>query len=627
MPSRRTKTVLFAGFAPLVGLVAACVGCTGKTSTSEGVAKNEVVPAGSYAVSLAPNSLSLGRDEFASSSACQECHADEYSTWHDSYHRTMTQWATPESVVAPFDSTLESRGRTYQLERRGDEFWVTMLEPELDRMISERGVDQDHIVNLPTQAQKVVMTTGSHIAQTYWVETETSIQHLPWMYHIEQQQWIPNEDSFLFPPTEQRFFYDWNALCAKCHSVAPMPGRTEDGAYETTIAELGIACEACHGPGEAHIQYQRSLKDTSLTVANAETQDPIINPATLPHDLSSQVCAQCHSNYREADFADWIVNGTDFRPGQDLEKQVTMHRFGLQETREDYADGHWHDGTARTGGDEYLGMVQSACFTEGELSCLSCHAMHNYESTTDQMIPQQGRNDSCLKCHETLRADITAHTHHPAESSGSLCINCHMPHTSYALFKGIRSHRIDSPDATVSSTTGRPNACNLCHLDQSLDWTAEHLTSWYNQPELESKTDKPGISSAIQLALSGDAAQRVIAAWNLGWQPATNISGDQWQAPILAQLLDDPYSVVRYVAYLSLQKMPGFVDFDYDFLEASPERRKAIAQALEIWKMQGETAVRAENARLLLNQNGQLDEELLQKLVEKRDDRPIVIAE
>lgn len=153
------------------------------------------------------------------------------------------------------------------------------------------------------------------------------------------------------------------------------------------------------------------------------------------------------------------------------------------------------------------------------------------------------------------------------------------------------------------------------------------MTSWYNQPELESKTDDTGISSAIQLALSGDAAQRVIAAWNLGWQPATNISGDQWQAPILAQLLDDPYSVVRYVAYLSLQKMPGFVDFDYDFLEASPERRKAIAQALEIWKMQGETAVRAENARLLLNQNGQLDEELLQKLVEKRDDRPIVIAE
>ncbi len=628
MPSNRTKAVRFAGVGPLVCLVAALAGCSENRSTSETVAKKDLGPSGSYAVSLAPNSLSLGRDEFASSSACQECHAEEYSTWHDSYHRTMTQWATPESVLAPFDTTLESRGRTYQLERRGDEFWVTMLEPELDRMISARGVAQNHIANLPTRAQKVVLTTGSHIAQTYWVETENSIQHLPWMYHIEQQQWIPNEDSFLFPPTDQRFFYDWNALCAKCHSVAPMPGRTADGGYDTTIAELGIACEACHGPGEAHIQYQRSLKDTSLAQANAlVSQDPIINPATLPHDLSSQVCAQCHSNYREADFADWIVRGTDFRPGQNLEQQVTMHRFGLQETKEDYADGHWHDGTARTGGDEYLGMVQSECYTQGELSCLSCHSLHNYDSTTDQMIPHQDANESCLQCHETMRTEVTAHTHHTAQSSGSLCVNCHMPHISYALFKGIRSHRIDSPNATVSSATGRPNACNLCHLDQSLEWTAKQLTSWYNQPELESKADAPPLSSVIELALSGDAAQRVIAAWNLGWQPATDISGDRWQAPILAQLLDDPYSVVRYVAYLSIQKMPGFEDFAYDFLGPSTERQAAIERAVEVWRLQGETAARAENARLLLNPNGQLDEELLRKLVEQRDNRPIVIAE
>ena len=119
----------------------------------------------------------------------------------------------------------------------------------------------------------------------------------------------------------------------------------------------------------------------------------------------------------------------------------------------------------------------------------------------------------------------------------------------------------------------------------------------------------------------------MIAAWNLGWQPATDISGDRWQAPILAQLLDDPYSVVRYVAYLSIQKMPGFEDFAYDFLGPSTERQAAIERAVEVWRLQGETAARAENARLLLNPNGQLDEELLRKLVEQRDNRPIVIAE
>ena len=34
---------------------------------------------------------------------------------------------------------------------------------------------------------------------------------------------------------------------------------------------------------------------------------------------------------------------------------------------------------------------------------------------------------------------------------------------------------IESPDVATTLKTGRPNACNLCHLDKTLDWTAEHL--------------------------------------------------------------------------------------------------------------------------------------------------------
>ena len=187
------------------------------------------------------------------------------------------------------------------------------------------------------------MTTGSNIAQTYWVETEDSLQNLPWMYHIEEKKWIPAEDSFLFPPTDQRFFYDWNMLCAKCHSVAAKPGLEEDGSYSTQVAELGIACESCHGPGEPHIAFQRSRQDRTVGKEERDlpAKDPIVNPEKLSHDLSSQICAQCHSNYREADFEKWLAAGSDYLPGQDLETQVTMHRFGLKETQTDYADGHW----------------------------------------------------------------------------------------------------------------------------------------------------------------------------------------------------------------------------------------------------------------------------------------------
>ena len=349
---------------------------------------------------------------------------------------------------------------------------------------------------------------------------------------IEEKKWIPAEDSFLFPPTDQRFFYDWNALCAKCHSVAAKPGLEEDGSYSTQVAELGIACESCHGPGEPHIAFQRSRQDRTMGKEERElpARDPIVNPEKLSHDLSSQICAQCHSNYREADFEKWLAAGSDYLPGQDLETQVTMHRFGLKETQTDYADGHWMDGTARTGGDEYLGMIQSPCYTQGELSCLSCHSLHNYASPIDQMIPHSDENESCLKCHESMRNDIGRHTHHEEDSSGSLCINCHMPHTSYALFKGIRSHRIVSPNATESAKSGRPNACNLCHLDQTLAWTANHLEDWYQQPIPDLHPQQEAVSSTLRHALRGDAAQRVIAAWNLGWQPATEISKTDWQA-------------------------------------------------------------------------------------------------
>src|SRR3954469_5574259 len=68
---------------------------------------------------------------YVSSDSCQSCHPEQYATWHRSYYRTMTQYATPEAVRGNFDGrTLELEGELYKLERRGDEFWVQMLDPD-----------------------------------------------------------------------------------------------------------------------------------------------------------------------------------------------------------------------------------------------------------------------------------------------------------------------------------------------------------------------------------------------------------------------------------------------------------------------------------------------------------------
>ena len=233
----------------------------------------------------------------------------------------------------------------------------------------------------------------------------------------------------------------------------------------------------------------------------------------------------------------------------------------------------------------------------------------------------------CVQCHDDLRGNIEAHTHHSVDSTGSRCANCHMPHISYALFKGIRSHRIDSPNAQVSKETGRPNACNLCHLDKSLAWTGDVLHQWYEHEIPEFSADDESTSSVLSLLLKGEAAQRIIAAWHLGWDPAIGVSGDSWQAPFLIQLLDDPYSMVRYVSYLTLKRLPGFEDFEYDFLVESELRQERQAWALNHWESMTSKELLNNRRQLLFDASGNLQSDLLQQLLEQRDDRPIYIAE
>ena len=125
-------------------------------------------------------------------------------------------------------------------------------------------------------------------------------------------------------------------------------------------------------------------------------------------------------------------------------------------------------------GREYNGLLESPCYQRGEMSCVSCHSMHKSDPD-DQLARGMRGNQACLQCHDEMAGDLTRHTRHATDSPGSNCTNCHMPHTSYGLLKAIRGHTVETPDVATTLATGRPNACNLCHLDKTLDWTAEQL--------------------------------------------------------------------------------------------------------------------------------------------------------
>ncbi len=568
---------------------------------------------------------------YVSSHACRECHPKQHKSWHASYHRSMTQLALPTAVIGDFDDTYVSAvGREYRLYREGEVCWVEMDNPDAPRGVVPR-------VNMP-----IVMTTGSHHMQVYWFPTGNSrrLAQLPLVYLKETQSWIPRKSAFLSVPNDTVASESgrWNDTCCQCHTTGPQPRPVGVDGWDTQAMEFGIACEACHGPGKLHSQFHRAEGEDT-----GQGLDPIINPSSLTHHRSAQVCGQCHSINVIHDLKNAFTFGNKYRPGDDLAK-THMITGDNQETRDYYQpffediegfmrESFWRDGMVRVSGREYNGLIETGCFQQGELSCVSCHALHKSDEDSrsltewanDQLAAEMRGNDACLQCHETERYD-QQHTHHQPGSSGSVCYNCHMPHTTYGLLKAIRSHQISSPDVTADLRAGRPNACNLCHLDKTLAWSSQHLQPWYGQSPAEFDEDQQTVAASLLWLLRGDAGERALAAWSMGWSPALEASGDEWPAPFLACLLNDPYDAVRFIARRSLREQPGFHEFDYDFQASRTERGGARDRAWEIWAAQPTRQRRSGPALLIDSQTG-LQRKALNRLLNQRDDRPVKLAE
>ncbi|HQU45192.1 MAG TPA: cytochrome c3 family protein, partial [Pirellulales bacterium] len=433
---------------------------------------------------------------FASSEQCRACHAGEYASWHGSFHRQMTQVARPETILGPFDGTeVEDGGQVHRMVRRGDELWV---ETQSRPLPSGEGPGE----GLGIQARRVVMTTGAHHMQLCWTASGKGnlLDELPMVYIRDprpgKSRWAPLEASYLSPsPPGAANQTHWNKDCILCHATGGKPGLDrQSGAAHTRVADLGIACEACHGPAERHVQLNRDRAAERLSDDAAPgDEQAIVNPARLPPERAAQVCGHCHAlaSFVSGPLIEtFLQSGSAYRPGDDLlQTRVAMLPARLTPEQNEanrqynpfYDGSYWPDGMVRVAGREYNGLVESACYQKGGMTCLSCHSMHQSDPD-DQLAAGNDGNEACYQCHASYRHDLAAHTHHLAGSTGSQCYNCHMPHTTYGLFKAIRSHQISSPGVATTVATGRPTACNLCHLDQTLSWSAENLSAWYGQP-------------------------------------------------------------------------------------------------------------------------------------------------
>ncbi len=581
--------------------------------------------------------------DYVGSDACRKCHVHNHATWHASYHRTMTQVPNATNVVADFeDVSLQTGNATFKLSRDDENYWVEMDDPEwMFAGQSPRRIKR-----------KIVLLTGSHHEQDFWFETPLgrTVQRLPFVFRIAEQEWYPDVSVLMTPPEAPSGFGNWNMVCIQCHTTLGRPRVDPNTGFSSTeVVEFGISCEACHGPGAGHIERHTLGNKGATVTAEIVARDQVVNPEKLDHRLSSQTCGQCHSItvLSESDSVHWMGHGFRFRPGQELTdsrivvqpddvdtvpdlQELIHHEPTFMDSR------FWSDGMVRVTGREYNGMIKSPCYLRGEMSCLSCHDLHPAaddqrplkEWANDQLKPGMYGNKACLQCHESVDDDLVAHTHHTADSEGSRCINCHMPPTTYGLLKAVHSHQIDSPNVRPSVESGRPNACNMCHLDKSLGWTNQHLANWHDIEPTKLTETQDKAAASILWAMKGDAGQRALAAWAMGWKPAQTASGTDWQGRILAKLLDDPYDTVRFVAQRSLQTLSGFQNLQFNFVSEAEERQRASQSALQRWEAQRSEAGKSIDLSELLNtESPDPDGNMLDFLLQQRDDRPIELAE
>ena len=584
--------------------------------------------------------------EYTSSDTCLPCHAREHATWREGFHRTMTQVVTPQSVLADFDDiTLYFDGRPYRLYRSGDSFGVELSDPDMvDQALAlaqagDLAGAQQFAATIPLVSRRIMMSTGSHRYQLYWYPSGNGreLYMLPFAYLIGEQRWVPRVSVFLTPPNLIEPRKVWNRDCLPCHATGgrPLYEPGGQGAPDSRLAEVGIACEACHGPSAEHAALNRNPIRRYDSYLSTETDPSVTQPKTLDAVRAGQVCGQCHSlntQYNGEDWAATFVNGMPYRPGDDLTETIyvvqptTLDRSPLMQQFVRERPGildewFWKDGEIRVVGREYNGLLESPCYRGGEFSCLSCHSIH--EANPDDRLKTGMRgNAACLQCHEEFTTRIAEHSRHAADSDGARCQNCHLPSTSYGLLQASRSHRVSSPSVRADLSAGRPNACNLCHLDKSLGWTAAQLNDWYGTESAQLAQTEASTPAGALWLLRGDAGLRAIVAWHVGQPEAKRAAGAGWLAPVLAPLLDDPYDAVRWIAAKSLRTLPGYADFQYDFLDPARERSEAVGRVLNDW-----SGADGQAPPELFKPDGAPRVETLESLLLERDDRPVYLVE
>ena len=485
-----------------------------------------------------------GQPAYTGGESCKECHQKEFELWKGSDHDLAMAHATEESVLGDFnDAVFNDRGEEHRFYKRDGRFFVytsgpdgKMAEFEIAYTFGYRPLQQYLVPFEGGRLQCLPLTWDTdkgewyHMADT--VYSDENIDHTNWLFWTNQAQ-------------------NWNGMCADCHSTHLQKGYDfEADTFNTTWVDINVHCEACHGAGSEHIKWAKLPEMARLS---DESSGLLIQTRELDNRTYVDRCARCHARRTVfSDFPGYYADLLDYMAPTLL---IEPYYFADgQILEEDYV---------------YASFTHSKMFMT-DVKCNDCHDVHSLKLVEEAVTA----NDLCLQCH---RADIyDTYDHHFHKKigedgdavvagdktwevgTGALCIHCHMPGRYYmgVDFRRDHSFRIPRPDLTIS--TGSPNACNVCHAEETAAWSHSYINKWYGLSR------KPHFATAFAAARQGDTNAipqlsrialdelfpvivRATALYELGM--FTNPSG----RPAVISSMSDPESLIRYQALQSYQ--------------------------------------------------------------------------
>ncbi len=288
-------------------------------------------------------------------SSCRPCHALIF----DAYRKTgMGRSFSRATQVPPLESFTHVKSqRSYSVIQRNGAYSLRRAQPELERTI-------DYVIG-----------SGNHSKSFVHRSAAGKLIELPLSWYGDKWAMSPGYDR----PDHSDFRREVTDSCLFCHNGYP-------SAANSGLA-LGIDCQRCHGPGEAHVKRTGA----------------IINPGKLDSARRLEVCLQCHLESASRTLPEAIRRpGRDpfsFRPGEALGDYKVYFEF----TKPSAEDRITVNGAG-------FGLLKSACFTrsEGRLQCTTCHDPHG--------AVQVNYTQVCRSCH------AAAH-----EAARTDCAGCHMP--------------------------------------------------------------------------------------------------------------------------------------------------------------------------------------------------------